>query len=153
MCIRDRYWYFYANSHKLSKLEIYMQLYQRQIENMLISWYLRALFQWKIPRVDSSAKYAYRCRICLLEIILLILGLKLWKIPKGKCDSYTRMLQMNPPQITCPNNYNIVCNKLWIIYREFTLKTLTSLFISFSYLHSPFYIFEAGISSFVRKGF
>ena len=42
---------------------------------------------------------------------LLFLGLKtIKKVPKGKYDSYTRMLQMNPPQVTCPNNYNIVWN-------------------------------------------
>ena len=28
---------------------------------------------------------------------LLFLGLKTTNIPAGKCDSYTRMLQMNPP--------------------------------------------------------
>ena len=50
-------------------------------------------------KVDSLILQHTRivCHICSLEIfiiVFLILGLK---IPVSKCDSYKRVLQMNPP--------------------------------------------------------
>ena len=56
-------------------------------------------------RVDSFATYAYSCRICRLEFFIAV-RLKKKKIKKsidqeyyrllaGKCDSFTRMLQIN----------------------------------------------------------
>ena len=46
-------------------------------------------------RVDSFATYACSCRIFF---IVFLIGLKNnTKIPAGKYESHTRMLQMNPP--------------------------------------------------------
>ena len=71
------------------------------------AWLPSPFFQWRGRqkrnrfRVDSSGAYI---RVSLSHlptgIFLLFLGLKQLKIPAGKCDGYTRMLQMNPPRIT-----------------------------------------------------
>ena len=51
-------------------------------------------------RVDSFATYACSCRICPLAFIFIVFFNRLknnTKIPAGKYESHTRMLQMNPP--------------------------------------------------------
>ena len=53
--------------------------------------------------VRSFATYAYSYRSCPLEFFKLFLGLETIKIPSGKCDSYTCMLQMNPPLVSQSN--------------------------------------------------
>ena len=50
-------------------------------------------------RVDSFATYAYSRRICLLDFFIVFKPKNSKKIPVGICDSYTRMLQMNPPYL------------------------------------------------------
>ena len=54
-----------------------------------------AIFNY-IYRVDSFATYAYSCLICPLEFLIVFKLKNNKKIPAGKWDSYTRMLQMNP---------------------------------------------------------
>ena len=76
-----KYWYFLVNSHKRSKLEVYMQVLHtsnRKHFNILIS--LRPV--WQIPRMDSFAKYAYSCRICLLEFFIVFRLKNYKKIPE-----------------------------------------------------------------------
>ena len=46
--------------------------------------------------MDSFATYVYSCRICPLEFFIVFRLSYKQKIPAGKYDSYTRMLQMNP---------------------------------------------------------
>ena len=50
--------------------------------------------------VHSFATYAYSYRSYPLEFFKLFLGLETIKIPAGKRDSYTHMLQMNPPLVS-----------------------------------------------------
>ena len=50
-------------------------------------------------RVDSFATYAYSCRFCPLDFFIVFKPKNSKKIPVGICDSYTRMLQMNPPYV------------------------------------------------------
>ena len=50
--------------------------------------------------MDSFATYAYSCHICRREFLLFLVLKTIKKIPAHQCDSYTRMLQMNPPKIT-----------------------------------------------------
>ena len=50
--------------------------------------------------VDSFATYAYSCRICLLQFFIVFKAKNKKKFLVCKCDSYTRMLRMNPPLIS-----------------------------------------------------
>ena len=54
-----------------------------------------AIFNY-IYRVDSFATYAYSCLIARWNFSLFLSLKTKKKIPAGKWDSYTRMLQMNP---------------------------------------------------------
>lgn len=47
---------------------------------------------------ESFAAYLYSHGICPLEFVLFLSLKTIKKIPKGKFDSYTLMLQLNPPQ-------------------------------------------------------
>ena len=48
-------------------------------------------------RAKLFGTYTYSCCICLLEFFVNFKPKNDKKIPLGKCDSFTRMLQMNPP--------------------------------------------------------
>ena len=53
----------------------------------------RSISRHKLNFVDGNIN-AYSCRICRLEFFIVFLSLK---ITAPKCDSYTRIVQMNPP--------------------------------------------------------
>ena len=52
--------------------------------------------------MDSFVTYGYTCRICLLEFFIVLSPKSIKRFPTGKCDIYTRILQMNLPLVSSP---------------------------------------------------
>ena len=58
--------------------------------------------------VDLFAAYMYSCHICLLEYLIVFKPKNNLKIPVGKCNGYTRMLQMNPAYVLTELSFNVL---------------------------------------------
>ena len=58
--------------------------------------------------VDLFAAYMYSCHICLLEYLIVFKAKNNLKIPVGKCDGYTRMLQMNSAYVLTELSFNVL---------------------------------------------
>ena len=57
----------------------------------------RDLYYPRTILVDLFATYAYHCRICPMEFFIEFRPKDNKQFQREKCDSYTRMLQINPP--------------------------------------------------------